>query len=218
MARDKCVQTLQKETDDMFDHHHRPMHEARGRRREFDRGPRRGGFGFGMPPFMGFGFGRGPAVRRGDVRSGVLALLREQPMHGYQIIQELSERSGGIWRPSAGSIYPTLQQLEDEGLVRGVERDGRRVFELTDQGKAEAEANARPGREPWKLEGAADASDFRKALALLMKASLQVAQAGSPEAVAEARRILNEARRSMYRLLAEDEVEPDDRPDDRSTV
>ena len=193
----------------MFDDHHRARpREARGRRREFDRGPRMGGFGFPFPPFGGFGFGRGPAVRRGDVRSGVLALLREAPMHGYQIIQELSERSGGIWRPSAGSVYPTLQQLQDEGLVRSDERDGRRVFELTDQGRAEADATARPGREPWKLDGADDANDFRKALMLLMKASMQVSQAGRPETVAEARRILVDARRSMYRLLAEDDTEP----------
>jgi DNA-binding PadR family transcriptional regulator len=131
-------------------------------------------------------------------------------MHGYQIIQELSERSGGIWRPSAGSVYPTLQQLQDEGLVRSDERDGRRVFELTDAGRAEADTYARRGREPWKLEGADDASDFRKALMLLMRASMQVSQAGQPETVAEARRILVDARRSMYRLLADDDIEPDD--------
>lgn len=195
----------------MFDEHHRARpREARGRRREFDRGPRMGGFGFPFGPFGGFGFGRGPAVRRGDVRSGVLALLREAPMHGYQIIQELSERSGGIWRPSAGSVYPTLQQLQDEGLLRSEERDGRRVFELTDAGRAEADGYARRGHEPWKLEGADDAHDFRKALMLLMKASLQVSQAGRPETIAEARRILVDARRSMYRLLADDDLEEED--------
>ena len=75
------------------------------------------------------------AVRRGDVRPAMLAMLNESPMHGYQLMRELEERTGGRWRPSAGSIYPTLQQLEDEGIVTASEQDGRRVFTLTDKGR-----------------------------------------------------------------------------------
>jgi len=86
-------------------------------------GPGFGPFGFGGPFF-----GRGPKVGRGDVRAAILVLLAEEPMHGYQVIQELAERSGGVWRPSPGSIYPTLQLLEDEGLIRGTEEDGKRRF------------------------------------------------------------------------------------------
>src|SRR5262245_2110311 len=101
-----------------------------GRRGGGRRGDQRGhGHGLGAGFRMLF-LGRGPSVRRGDVRSAILALLAEAPMHGYQVITELAERSGGEWRPSAGSVYPTLQQLEDEGLVRAQERDGRRVYEL----------------------------------------------------------------------------------------
>jgi DNA-binding PadR family transcriptional regulator len=86
---------------------------------------------------LDFRHGR-PTVRRGDVRTAILAVLKDEPMHGYQVIRVLEERSGGHWRPSAGSIYPTLQQLEDEGLVRSEEVDGRRTYRLTDEGHAEA--------------------------------------------------------------------------------
>ncbi len=113
-----------------------------------DRGPAGTGFGpasAGRMPFMG----RSRSTRRGEIRTAILALLLESPMHGYQIITELSDRSGGDWRPSAGSVYPTLQQLTDEGLVRDEERDGRRVYELTESGRAEASevAGATP---PWQ--------------------------------------------------------------------
>src|SRR2546421_10009061 len=103
----------------------------------------------------GRGHGRGRhCVRRGDVRSAILALLDDRPMHGYEMIQELDDRTGGRWRPSAGSIYPTLQLLEDEGLVRGEEAEGKRRFSLTDEGRKETEG--RTGAPPWE-EGTADA-------------------------------------------------------------
>ena len=85
--------------------------------------------GFGGPMF-----GRGPKVGRGDVRAAIIALLAEEPMHGYQIITELTERSGGVWRPSPGSVYPTLQVMEDQGLVTADKSEGRRVFSLTAEG------------------------------------------------------------------------------------
>src|SRR5436190_5168740 len=106
------------------DHRHHNDDWAVSARR---RGRRAGGFG---PPWAG----GGQRARRGDVRSAILVLLREQPMHGYQVIQELAERTGGEWRPSPGSVYPTLQLLEETGLIAGAEREGRRIFSLTPEG------------------------------------------------------------------------------------
>src|SRR5262245_13544395 len=97
-------------------------------------GGRRGRRGFDWGPF-----GRGPRVRKGDVRAAVLVLLAEQPRNGYQIIQEISERSGGLWKPSSGSVYPALQQLEDEGLVETESVDGKRSFKLTETGRTYVE-------------------------------------------------------------------------------
>src|SRR5438093_2134098 len=126
----------------------------------------RRGWGFGPPPHIRRRwergeFGRpwsvGPRARLGDVRIGVLGVLAERPMHGYEVIRELEARSGGRWRPSPGSVYPTLQLLEDEGLVKGEERDGRRVFEITDAGRAELAARSKDGGAPW--EDTADPND-----------------------------------------------------------
>ena len=171
------------------------------------RGHGRGGRPFGFMPrdFM-FGPGRGPQVRRGDVRLAILVLLAEEPMHGYQIIQNLGERSGGVWRPSAGSVYPTLQLLEDEGLVRGQEKDGRNVFALTDEGRTAAtEAAKSPA--PWKMPGAGadDAATLFALFQPLAGAVAEVHRTGDPETIAKARAILTDARRSLYRLLAEDD-------------
>src|SRR5262245_6444272 len=118
------------------------MHGWSHEQRRFAFGPWRPPFGPGMH-FRGRGRGRG----RGNVRTAVLALLLERPMHGYEMIQELDTRTGGIWRPSPGSVYPTLQLLEDEGLIVSEETDGRRRFTLTDQGRAEASRAAENA--PW---------------------------------------------------------------------
>ena len=91
----------------------------------------------------GYAFGR--RAGRGDIRAAILVLLAEEPMHGYQVIQELAERTGGVWRPSPGSVYPTLQQLEDEELVRETASDsGKRVYELTDAGREQAASTEAP--------------------------------------------------------------------------
>ncbi len=162
-----------------------------------------GGPGFGFP----WGGGR-PRSRRGDVRFAVLSLLAEQPMHGYQMINVLAERSGGAWRPSPGSIYPTLQQLEDEGLVVVTEQEGRRTFALTDAGRAEVERASAGRRAPWEEladEDGAPARSLRATAFQVMAAVMQVAGAGDEGQVARAERLLKDTRKSLYRLLAEDD-------------
>jgi DNA-binding PadR family transcriptional regulator len=139
-------------------------------------------------------------MRRGAVRDAIIGLLADRPMHGYQVMQELADRSGDRWRPSAGSIYPTLQQLEDEGLVQATDRDGRKTFELTDTGRAAVAAL--PTERPWSHRERGD--DLRALARELGIASMQVTRVGSPTAVEAARRILTEARKDLYRLLADD--------------
>ena len=159
-----------------------------------------------IPGFLG----RGPRAGRGDVRAAILALLAEQPMHGYQIMRELGERSGGVWRPSPGSIYPTLQQLEDEELVRPETGDaGRRVFALTDAGQ-EAQKAAAGGPAPWEevgVEGDVSALELRDLVGQVVNAARQVLHAGEPAQIAQAKDVLRETRRKLYRILAEDAPE-----------
>jgi DNA-binding PadR family transcriptional regulator len=173
---------------------------------------RRGPWGGGPFPFEFFGGhrGGGPRARRGDVRAAVLALLRERPMHGYEMIQELQARSGGVWRPSAGSIYPTLQLLEDEGLVAAEEIDGKRRFTLTEEGIAEADR--RTGNPPWEQVGQAanePPARLRDGVVQLAGAVVQVVQTGNEDQIRRTLDILNDARRRIYNLLGED-IEADD--------
>jgi len=159
------------------------------------------GSGPGRMPFMG----RSRSTRRGEFRTAILALLVESPMHGYQIITERSERSGGDRRPSAGSVYPTLQQLTDEGLVRDEERDGRRVYELTDTGRVEA-AKSAGATPPWQSDDKDGSPDLRRVAVQVMSATMQVAQDGDPAMQARAHELLADCRRSLYRLLADDDT------------
>lgn len=169
------------------------------------------GWGWGWGPMMGMGgpggFRRGRKARRGDVRTAVLLLLAEEPRNGYQIMQELEERSGGAWRPSAGSVYPALQLLEDEGLVRSEEADGRKLLHLTDAGRALVAERGEDQPAPWD-ELAGDVSDDARAIMQVVKevmiAVTQVLQVGDERQRAEARRLLVGVRRDLYRLLAED--------------
>jgi len=171
-----------------------------------------------MPPIPPMGpmfgrhpFGRGPRARRGDVRAAILDLLAEgNAWNGYQIIQEIAERTQGIWRPSAGSVYPALQQLEDEGLISPEGEGRRRLYTLTDEGRAYAEAHADELRRSWDAAaGMADDAglELGDMIRQVMMAVMEVRRAGSASQVAEARRVLAETRRSMYRILAEDETE-----------
>jgi DNA-binding PadR family transcriptional regulator len=189
-------------------HRHGPR---RGRRRGF-RGPGFGGPGFGGFPFdprMGFPPGprrRGRKAARGDIRAAVLALLAEQPLHGYQIIQEIAERTGGVWRPSPGSVYPTLAQLEDEGLVRTEQSDGRRVMHLTDEGTRYVTDRREELDRVWDSVGGDEDEDIfelRSAAGQVMAATMQVMSAGTPAQRAAAQEVLAETRRKLYSILAE---------------
>ena len=180
---------------------------ARGQQR----GPWQGARGWNWgPPGGGDPWEKGPRPHRGqragrgDVRSAVIALLAEQPVHGYQIIQEISQRSGGAWKPSPGSVYPTLQQLEDEGLVRAQEQDGRRVYRLTEEGQRVATDRADEFASLW--EGVAPSEDDTQLGDLVFQvgaAFVHVARTGSPEQMAEARKVLARTRADLYRILGE---------------
>ena len=187
---------------------------AEGRRRHGGHhgfGPGQGWVGpgpFGPGGFGPFGRGgRGKRARRGDVRAAILLLLEEEPRNGYQLMQELEERSGGVWRPSPGSIYPALSQLEDEGLVRSDENAGRRAFQLTDAGRAYIEENREALGSPWDDVGGdlpEGLFELRKLMMQLGMATMQVAQAGDEAQTSEAHKVLEDARRSLYRILAGD--------------
>lgn len=175
------------------------------------------GFGAGFGPGFGPGFGFGPGGRRGgfrrgggrgrrgDVRAAILTLLGERPMHGYEMIQQIAERSNGIWKPSPGSVYPTLQLLDDEGLVTANQTDGsKKLFELTEEGRAAAEKIATP---PWDeiAEGADPGQmNLRSAVGQLFGAVAQSAHTATAEQQQRIIEILNTARREIYGILGED--------------
>jgi len=178
------------------EHHEHPHEHGRGR----DRGE----FGFsgrGGPPH------RGPRrTRRGDIRLALLSGLTEGPAHGYELIQRLSARSGGRWKPSPGSVYPTLQMLEEAGLVSASQLDDKRVYAITEAGQAElqtklAEAGGPP---PWLDAEAANGHDeLRKAVGQLVMAAKQVGMTDDPTHINSAAGVINEARRKLYQLLAD---------------
>ncbi len=176
----------------------------------------RGGPFGGPPPGGPFGGGRGRR-RRGDVKAAVLILLAEEPRNGYQLMQMIEERSRGTWRPSPGSMYPTLAQLEDEGLIRGVERDGTKLFELTDAGREQAQQYA-DRTPPWAEDEEADGRSIPEIASLVVqigKAAWQVAHEGDERQVQKACETLAETRRSLYGILA---AEPDAGEDTDATA
>jgi DNA-binding PadR family transcriptional regulator len=164
-----------------------------------------GGFGPDFPFGRPFGGGRGRA-RRGDVRLATLMLLAEEPRNGYQLMQEIEERSGGRWRPSPGSVYPALSQLEDQGFIRSTERDGAKLLEITDAGREELAQRGEPSP-PWDVDDdpATEALfDLRKLIGDVAGAAMQVARVGSEQQRAAAAQTLEETRRGLYRILADD--------------
>ncbi|SBT37805.1 PadR family transcriptional regulator [Micromonospora narathiwatensis] len=192
---------------------HRRLHEMHDRRMR--------GFGFppvppGPPPFPpgphGHGHGRGGRGRgrgrRPNVRGAVLALLTERPMHGYEMIQEIDSRTGGAWRPSPGSVYPTLQLLEDEGVIAAAADSdgGRKRFALTEQGRDEAAAAAQ--NPPWAEFAETTVNswhDIRDAGQQAMHALRQVMMTGTDDQRERAAQVLDETRRKLYAILAESE-------------
>ena len=179
----------------------------------FEASMRGGPFG---PPRFG---GRGPRVRRGDVRAAILDLLAEgEPWNGYQIIQEIGARTQGVWRPSAGSVYPALQQLEDEALIKdqGSEaagEDRRRMYTLTEEGQAYVTEHADELKASWDaVTGSVNDTEvqLRHTIHQVMVAVSQVAQAGSAAQVQQAGKILADTRRALYRILAADDQDAEE--------
>lgn len=167
-------------------------------------GPKFGGFG--SSGTAGHGHRRGGRGSRPNVRPAVLALLLERPMHGYEMIQELESRTGGIWRPSPGSVYPTLQLLEDEGLIEAEATGARKRFTLTDAGRAEATTAAE--NPPWAQfsdDTMSQVRDFRDATVGIMSALHQVGFNGTPEQRQKALEVLSETKRKLYAILADSE-------------
>lgn len=174
----------------------------------------RGGWWPGPPAPPGPPGGRRrQKASRGDVRAAILALLREGPRNGYQIMSEISERSGGAWRPSPGAVYPALAQLADEGLIEGEESAGRRTFRLTQAGQEYITANPEMARGAWESSQQQEAWQvpglFAEA-ARLGAGIVQVAQAGTAAHVRAAERLLEQARRDLYRILADSDDAEDD--------
>jgi DNA-binding PadR family transcriptional regulator len=161
---------------------------------------------------------KAPKASRGDVRAAILALLKEGPRNGYQIMSEIEDRSGGAWRPSPGAVYPALSQLADEGLVVDEKTDGRRLFRLTDAGRQYVEENPEMARGAWESRAQQEAWQvpglFAEA-ARLGGGIVQIAHAGTPEQVKAAERLLERTRRELYRILADDADQDDDQQDEQ---
>ena len=175
------------------DLHHDHEHPFRGMRG----GPRgRGGWGGGRG-----GWGGGRRMRRGDIRQAVLVALRDEPANGYEVMRRLEEMSGGLWRPSPGSVYPHLQMLEDAGAVQSTEVDGSRKFSLTEAGRAEAEQAAMPTQGD---EGEEQIRSLRQAVGQLMSAAKQLSGAGEPSQLERGVAVIQKARKDLYQILAED--------------
>lgn len=149
----------------------------------------------------------GSRARRGDVRAAVLTLLADEPMHGYEMIKEIEERSGGYWKPSAGSIYPTLQLLEEQGLISGEESGGRRLFSLTEEGRAAVDERTEKGEAlPWEQvrSGApAELVQLGRSAQQLRAAIGQALHAADEGQRSRIRDLLDETRRGIYAILAE---------------
>jgi DNA-binding PadR family transcriptional regulator len=178
-----------------------------------------GGSGSGIPPFppySGFPWNlfKRARAKRGDVRAAILSLLAEKSLNGYQIMQELEQRSRGSWRPSPGAVYPALQQLEDEGLVQAEVSSGGRNYSLTQTGRTYVREHPDEFAAPWETPNPTGCDDTVLGLFAELKniatATIQVVHAGSPSQTREAQKILNQARRSLYRMLADDVTEEGD--------
>ncbi|HLN42895.1 MAG TPA: PadR family transcriptional regulator [Acidimicrobiales bacterium] len=146
-------------------------------------------------------------MRRGDIRTALLLALKDGPAHGYELIGRLEEKSGGTWRPSPGSVYPTLQLFEDEGLVRSEQQDGKRVYELTDAGRTEAaERVERFGSTPWDndTDYATEFQGLIKSAVQLVAAAKQIGRQGDPSQMERATTAIRATGKELYKILSED--------------
>ena len=193
--------------------HCRPLKEYRGllmMHRGAGGGPR-GGRGFGdFGPGFGFGgprgYGRHSKARRGDIRTAALLLLSEEPRNGDSIMPEIEQRSAGVWRPSPGSVYPALAQLEDEGLIRSEEIDGRKRFAITDAGREQIQARPADAPAPWDTLADGVSQEVQELFGLMRQvgmAGLQLVQTATEKQISEAKQVLTETRRAIYRILAD---------------
>ena len=160
------------------------------------------------PGGRGWGGGRRQRMRRGDVRAALLVLLDEQAHTGYSLMEEIERRSNGAWRPSPGSVYPTLQQLEDEGLVRAEDGEGRTPFTLTEAGKAYVEDKRQELGEPWAKPAAGvgeERLELRELIGQIAAAAYQVSAAGDTTQIARAKELMTQTRRGLYQILADDQ-------------
>jgi DNA-binding PadR family transcriptional regulator len=230
-----------REFESMFQQHRRGHGQGDWSRGHGQWGGSWGGWGppgrrSGPPPWLAGLFGlaaqeqaRGPRVRRGDVRVAILAVLADGPLNGYQVIQEIGARTGGAWRPSPGSVYPTISQLEDEGLVEGDDERGRRNLRLSDQGRTYLTEHADEVAGVWAPfdeagarrradvadddPGAPDFAALKPELGRVMNAVWQIITTGTDEQRRSAVGVLVDARRGLYRILADD-AEADGEVDD----
>jgi DNA-binding PadR family transcriptional regulator len=175
-----------------------------------------GGNPFGGNPFPRLArmFLQGRRARRGDVRTAILVLLGEQPRNGYQLMQEMEARSGGTWRPSPGSVYPTLEQLSDEGLIRAEGTEGGRTFQLTEKGRKHLANRKEGAAPPWETPrepGFEEVSDLGVLIREIAGASMQAVNAGRTQ---EAIAVLQKTRKALYQMLAEDQATDEDEAED----
>jgi len=184
---------------------HAARHQLRGARQRM-----RGGFaqgpGFGPGGWGGFGRRAGGRMRRGGTQVAILALLAEQPMHGYQIIQELATRSEGAWTPGAGSVYPALEQMEAQGLITADQQEDKRVYTITDKGRElAAKSEMRGGHAPWNeaAEASGPSVQLRQSVFALLNAAQQVGRTGTDEQIAKAVELIDQVRKQVYLILAE---------------
>jgi DNA-binding PadR family transcriptional regulator len=169
--------------------------------------PEGSGRHFGAPPFGEGGPGRFRGrTRRGEIRTALLAILDEAPGHGYELIQRIEAKTEGRWKPSPGSVYPTLQLLEDEGLVAPSETEGKRTFALTEAGRAEHQRRASDGNENlWtRGEDGRPIAGLMEAVGGIAMAAKQVAMGANTTQIEAATEVIRTARKKLYAILAED--------------
>ncbi len=164
--------------------------------------------------------GRGPhgrgrhRARRGAVTTAIITLLNERPMHGYELITELEQRSGGRWKPSPGAVYPALGKLEANALVTSKEEDGKRLYELTEEGRQVAAklSTRSEGGLPWEQFDGGGHGDLRRALAELVGPARQIGRFGSASQTEAANTVIKDATAKLYKILAEGPGEPEPQP------